>query len=75
MQNKGKNKFKDNVIAKQIAFFVLVLLWILALVFKHQLTGPIKWIIYAALIILTIIGLYFINKSFFGIGEKNDANK
>ncbi|GBG96267.1 hypothetical protein [Lactococcus termiticola] len=75
MSNKGKNKLKDNLILKQLAFFVLVLLWIAALVFKHQLTGPVKWLLYAGLIILTILGLYYINRSFFGIGEKHDTHK
>lgn len=71
MQNDEKNKSKGlGLMGKQLGFFALVLLWIVAILFKSQL-GAAKWYVYGGLIVLTLVSLYFINKSFFGIGDKN----
>jgi protein-S-isoprenylcysteine O-methyltransferase Ste14 len=63
-----ENKFKNNIWMKQIVFLGLAVLWILLVLFKNSL-GAFKWPAFAVLVILTIIGLYQMNKAFFGINK------
>lgn len=72
MQNNEKNKTKYNLIRKQALFVILVLLWIVMIVFKNSLPEPYKWLFFAVLVIVTIVALYYINRSFFGLNGKND---
>lgn len=66
MPNKEKNKIKGNIWMKQAGFLGLVILWGLIILFKNSL-GDWKWPLFALLVILTIWGLYQINKAFFGL--------
>ena len=69
MPNKEKNKAKHNIVLKQAVFLGLAFLWILLIVFKNNL-GAFKWPLFALVLILTIVGLYQINKAFFDINKK-----
>ncbi|BAV03037.1 hypothetical protein [Lactococcus formosensis] len=66
MPNKEKNKIKGNIWMKQAGFLGLVILWGLIILFKNSL-GDWKWPLFGLLVILTIWGLYQINKAFFGL--------
>lgn len=72
MPKKEKNKFKDNIVLKEMSFFVLVLLWILLIFFKKQLPTAVQIILFIVLVLLTIIGLIWINKAFFGITKDKE---
>ncbi len=75
MSKDEKNKLKDNLWFKQLGFIGLVLLWILLIIFKNSLTGPLRWGAFILMIAVTIVGLYFINKEFFGIGKDGGENE
>ncbi|HAP15910.1 MAG TPA: hypothetical protein DCZ00_07620 [Lactococcus sp.] len=66
MPNKEKNKIKGNIWMKQAGFLGLVILWALIIFFKNSL-GDWKWPLFAFLVVLTVWGLYQINKAFFGL--------
>ena len=66
MPNKEKNKIKGNIWMKQAGFLGLVILWGLIILFKNSL-GDWKWLLFGLLVVLTIWGLYQINKAFFGL--------
>lgn len=66
MPNKEKNKIKGNIWMKQAGFLGLVILWGLIILFKNSL-GDWKWPLLGLLVVLTIWGLYQINKAFFGL--------
>ncbi|WP_407513473.1 hypothetical protein [Lactococcus muris] len=51
---------------KQAGFLGLVILWALIIFFKNSL-GDWKWPLFAFLVVLTVWGLYQINKAFFGL--------
>ena len=78
MQKDGKNKAKDNLWLKQGAFFVLVLLWVLAIYFKNQLAN---WQIIAVFIILllaTSLVVFWLNRAFLGlthVQKKTDSDE
>lgn len=66
MPSKEKNKIKGNIWMKQAGFLGLVILWGLIILFKNSL-GDWKWPLFSLLVVLTIWGLYQINKAFFGL--------
>ena len=67
-QNKLVNK---NFILKQFGFFILAVLWGLAIVFKSRMSTLIRIVVFIVLVILTIFGIYELNKKIFG-GKNND---
>lgn len=69
MSKEEKNKFKDNIWLKELAFFGLVLCWGLLIIFKAKLNPTLQMILFLLLVIATILGLYYINRAFLGIGK------
>lgn len=63
MPKDSKNKAKTNVWLKQGAFLILVVLWLLAIFFKHEFTGTMKIITFVVLLLLTIGELFWLNRS------------
>ncbi|MGM9887425.1 MAG: hypothetical protein ACI31W_09290 [Lactococcus sp.] len=72
MPKKEKNKFKDNIVLKEMSFFVLVLFWILLIFFKKQLPTAVQIILFIVLVLLTIFGLIWLNKAFLGMTKDKE---
>ncbi|MFC4651899.1 hypothetical protein ACFO26_03175 [Lactococcus nasutitermitis] len=69
MQKKEKNKFKDNLLGKQLALFGLFVLWGLLIIFKKMLSPNLRMGLFVLLVLVTVAGIYFLNRAFFGIGD------
>lgn len=70
MQKDGKNKFKDNVWFRQGMLVFLILIWVLAILFRNQMSIGIRIIVMIVLLAFSIVAVYWINRAFFGIGKK-----
>jgi len=70
MQKDGKNKFKDNIWFRQGVLIFLILVWVLAILFRNQMSIGIRVIVMVVLLAFSIVTVYWINRAFFGIGKK-----
>ena len=64
--NKSSNR---QLWLKQAGFILLVLLWLAAILFKHQMTGPVRIIVFVVLLLLTAGELVWLNKTFSQLGK------
>lgn len=71
---KKNRKFDSELLMKEVGFFVLFALWGAAILLKNQMTLPIKIVVFIVLVLLTIVGLYQLNKNVF-IKKGNDNDK
>jgi amino acid transporter len=74
MSNDTK-KSRLKLVRKELGIAGLVILWGIAILLKEELTGIFQMIVFIALVILTILGLYGLNKSFFGANETNNKKE
>ncbi|AYG00985.1 hypothetical protein [Lactococcus allomyrinae] len=70
MQKDGKNKFKDNIWFRQGVLIFLILVWVVAILFRNQMSMGIRIIVMVVLLAFSIATVYWINRAFFGIGKK-----
>lgn len=61
-----KKVTKNDFFLKQLGFLTLVILWGIAIVLKQQMNGMVKATVFVVLVILTIFGIYQLNKNIFG---------
>ncbi|MCL2114341.1 MAG: hypothetical protein FWH31_10440 [Streptococcaceae bacterium] len=48
----------------------LILVWVLAILFRNQMSIGIRVIVMVVLLAFSIVTVYWINRAFFGIGKK-----
>lgn len=70
MSKEEKNKPEGNIWVKQGIFFGIIVLWLLAIVLKNQMSLLVAAIVFLFLLLLTLAYGYWLNRSFFGKKDK-----